>query len=163
MIHPNSSISRRESNDLSPVDLNAHLIHCASPIGGDDNIPEEPRIRTQFEYENRASTPNATVPRLSSSRMLSPTLFQEIGLNTFKPGPNSRLGMQPFRFQPTAFTSEDAEAAMEGGWFLRLLRNMPPFPLDAPLPKCSSFFELMRGTLHEYPIIGEDHYQPMQG
>ena len=163
MIHPNSSISRREFNDLSPVDQNAPLIRCASPIGGDDSIAEEPRTRTQFEYENSASTPNATVPRLSSSRILSPTLFQEIGLNTFKPGPNFKLGMQPFRFQPTAFTSEDAEAAMEGGWLLRLLRNMPPFPLDAPLPKCSSFFELMRGTLHEYPIIGEDQYQPMQG
>ena len=163
MIHPNSSISRRESNDLSPVDQNAHLIRCASPIGGDDSIAEEPRIRTQFEFENRASAPNATVPRLSSSRILSPTLFQEIGLSTFKPGSNFKLGMQPFRFQPTAFTSEDAEAAMEGGWILRLLQNMPPFPLDSPLPKCSSFFELLRGTLHEYPIIGEDQYQPMQG
>ena len=163
MIHPNSSISRRESNDLSPVDQNAHLIRCASPIGGDDSIAEEPRIRTQFEFENRASAPNATVPRLSSSRILSPTLFQEIGLSTFKPGSNFKLGMQPFRFQPTAFTSEDAEAAMEGGWILRLLQNMPPFPLDSPLPKCSSFFELLRGTLHEFPIIGEDQYQPMQG
>ena len=163
MIHPNSSISRRESNDLSPVDQNAHMIHCASPIGGDDSIAEEPLTRTQFEYENSASTPNATVPRLSSSRILSPTLFQEIGLNTFKPGPNFKLGMQPFRFQPTTFTSEDAEAAMEGGWFLRLLQNMPPFPLDSPLPKCSSFFELLRGTLHEFPIIGEDQYQLMQG
>lgn len=139
------------------------MIHCASPIGGDDSIAKESRTRTQFEYENSASTPNATVPRLSSSRILSPTLFQEIGLNTFKPGPNFKLGMQPFRFQPIAFTSEDAAAASEGGWFLRLLQNMPPFPLDSPLPKCSSFFELLRGTLHEFPIIGEDQYQPMQG
>merc|ERR1712020_148626 len=92
-------------------------------------------------------------PRLSNAKILSSSLFQEVGLNTFRPGPNVKLGSKPFQYQPVAYSSEDAKSAMLGGWFHRLFQNKPPPSMYAPQPEFSSFFELLRGTLHEFPII----------
>ena len=159
----------REYNDLSPDDVNTHLVECLGPFSPrartprDHNTPVNPRDLTNSEHEADASSPPVTIPQLSSAMLLNSSLFQEVGLNTGSPGPNVKLGSKPYQFQPVAYSSEDAKSAMLGGWFHRLLRNAPPLPMDAPLPEFRSFFELLRGTLHEFPIIGEDDYQPMTG
>ena len=130
---------------------------------GDHNTSLNPRNSANSDHESAVSPPPVTTPRLSNAKILSSSLFQEVGLNTFRPGPNVKLGSKPFQYQPVAYSSEDAKSAMLGGWFHRLFQNKPPPSMYAPQPEFSSFFELLRGTLHEFPIIGEDEYQPMTG
>ena len=159
----------REEHDLSPDDVNAHSIECLGPFSpragtpGDRSTPLNPRNLATSEHESDVSPPPDTTPRWSNIKILPSSLFQEVGLNTFRPGPNVKLGSQPFQYRPVVYNSEDAKSAMLGGWFHRLFQNKPPLSLNAPPPEFSSFFELLRGTLHEFPIIGEDEYQPMTG